>query len=200
MPWIWILSRVSSLFCHAGLRLSSPLICLSMSWILMNKLWSLQCFWRCLRYHCVVCGSSDYSQHAFATWLIGDVSPNTQASGMSIQRHLWSLAMASRLPRYPQGWPRSPGVTKMPSMGLDPLLCVGGRLGPCQYAIALDIPKLWKKLCMLGDWMSLLTSIAIRIWLPDSTQEAKSSLRSFQNWVWGCLFHASLPSNALQCC
>jgi len=133
------------------------------------------------------------SHQAFAGELIGEVLPNTHASGRLIQRHWWLPAMVSSPLRYQQGCPSNPGVTKMPSMGFDPLLCVSGRSGPCLYAIASDIPKLWKKLQMLGSWTSLLTSIAMSIWLPSSIQEVRSGWRLFQNCVCGWLFLLCCP-------
>jgi len=87
-------------------------------------------------------GSLDLRCLAFTAIIIGDISPKTQASGKSIQMQQWSLAMASNPPRYPQGWSSSPGLTKIPSIGLEPWLCVGGSAGPCHCAIALVIPKL----------------------------------------------------------
>jgi len=87
-------------------------------------------------------GSLDLRCLAFTAIIIGDISPKTQASGKSIQMQWWSLAMASNLPRYLQGWPSNPGVTKILLIGLEPWLCVSGRDGPCHCAIALVIPKL----------------------------------------------------------
>jgi len=67
--------------------------------------------------------------------------------------------MASSPPRYLQGWPNSPGVMKILLIGFEPWLCGGGSASPCYCAISLVIPKLWKKLQMVGSWISSLTSL-----------------------------------------
>jgi len=145
-------------------------------------------------------GSLDLSQCAFTPVIVGDIPPKTQALGRLIQMQWWLPAMASKPLRYLQGCPGSPSMTKMLYMGVEPLLCVGGRLGPCLCAIALVIPKLWKMLLTMGSWILSLTSIASSIWLPNSIQEASKGHRLFQNWLCGCEFVSAAPSNACQCC